>query len=83
MDDTRDFDSIVDQLRKEYMPSPSDRRPGTRALWLLGIVLAAGAVVIVVSLVVNLPYLGLAGFLAMVFAGNVTAREAQGRFRRR
>lgn len=83
MDDTRDFDSIVDQLRKEYVQSPSDHRPGTRALWLSGIVLAAGAVVIVVSLVVNRPYLGLAGFLAMVFAGNVTVGEAQGRFRRR
>jgi len=83
MDDTRDFDSIVDQLRKEYVQSPPDRRPGTKALWLSGIVLVAGFVVIGVSLVVNRPYLGLVGFLAMVFAGDVTTREVQVRLRRR
>lgn len=83
MDDTQNFDSIVDQLRKEYVQSPSDRRPGTKALWLSGIVLAAGFVVIVASLMVNRPYLGLVSFLAMVFAGDVTAREAQVRLRRR
>lgn len=83
MDDTQNFDSIVDQLRKEYMQSAPYRRPGTKALWLSGIVLAAGFVVIVASLVVNRPYLGLVGFLAMVFAGDVTVREVQVRILRR
>lgn len=78
MKNTDAFDGIVAELRKN---SPKLPKEGSRQykgpVWLYGIFWAVLLVGILISVMVNYPFVGLFGFMALIFCSNIIYIKTQ------
>lgn len=78
------FDGIVAELRKNSPKLPKESSHRYKGpVWLYGIFWAVLLVGILISVMVNYPFVGLFGFMALILCSNVIYVKTQFRFKPR